>query len=86
MVELLLRHEAYNLVTQSLGKKYNFDKQHSAGGSQQDRSGSVIKSHKLQDMCVRSHADRKMCLLHPQNILKYSEETETSGMVVKQRF
>lgn len=85
MVELLLHHEAYNLVTQSLGK-YNFDQQHSAGGSQQDRSDSIIKSHKLQDMCVSSHIDKKMCLMCPRNILKYSKEIETSRMVVKQRF
>lgn len=65
MVELLLHHEAYNLVTQSLGK-YNFDQQHSAGSSQQDRSDSIIKSHKLQDMCVSSHADRKMCYCTPK--------------------
>lgn len=60
MVEILLRHEAYNLVTQSLGK-YNFDKQRSAGGSQQDRSDRIIKFTQASGHVCKVHTHIGKC-------------------------
>lgn len=77
MVELVPCHEAYNLVTQTLGR-CNFDKWRPVSGRKEDKYGSVIKfTHtSVHPQVVYTCYTRKISL-------KYSKETEMSRAVIK---